>query len=211
LVFLPATIAELWRNLAPAGARRHASAVAAAFGMVLLLAVIPYYTYRSYFDITNQSLGRQIYGHGVHHDGRVFYLGSATAAPDAQELVDYLGEHAEAGQRLFVGTADMRKTPYSDAYLYYLLPDMKPGTYYIEMDPGMANREGSGLAGDVASSDWLVLSHVWDVWDEPNTSRELMSNEANEAVRKGFCKVRNFGTSFELYRRCEAPSATEGS
>ena len=38
-----------------------------------------------------------------------------------------------------------------------------------------------------------------------------MSNEANEAVRKGFCKVRNFGTSFELYRRCEAPSATEGS
>ena len=105
----------------------------------------------------------------------------------------------------------MRKTPYSDAYLYFLLPHMTPSTYYIEMDPGMANREGSGLAGDVENSDWLVLSHVWDVWDEPNTSRELMSDEANEAVRKGFCKVRDFGTSFELYQRCKAPSDTEGS
>ena len=87
---------------------------------------------------------------------------------------------------------------------------MTPGTYYIEMDPGMANREGSGLADDVASIDWLVLSHVWDVWDEPNTSRELMSDEANEAVRKGFCKVRDFGTSFELYQRCKAPIRRRG-
>src|SRR4029077_10461854 len=129
LVFLPATIAELWRNLAPRPVRRHASLAAAALGIFLLLAVIPFYTFRTYADLTNQSLGRQVYGHGVHHDGRVFYLGSATAAPDAKDLVNYLGPRAAPGDRLFVGTADMRKTPYSDAYLYFLLPHLVPSTY----------------------------------------------------------------------------------
>ena len=49
----------------------------------------------------------------------------------------------EPGERLFVGTGDLRKTPYSEAYLYYLLPDLVPATYYIEMDPGVANAPGS--------------------------------------------------------------------
>ena len=48
---------------------------------------------------------------------------------------------SKPGQRLFVGPVDLRKTPYSDAYLYYMLPDLVPATYYIEMDPGVANAE----------------------------------------------------------------------
>ncbi|HEY4378046.1 MAG TPA: hypothetical protein VGM93_12850, partial [Acidimicrobiales bacterium] len=124
------------------------------------------------------------------------------------------------GQHLFVGTADLRKTPYSDAYLYYLMPRLVPGTYYIEMDPGMANRPGSGLDHDVATSDWLVLSHLWDVWDEPNDSRNFGSDAANRVVRQEFCKVRDYRygdpdavgagghavlpaePQFTLYRRC---------
>ncbi|MCU1455303.1 MAG: hypothetical protein JWN46_3449, partial [Acidimicrobiales bacterium] len=182
--------------------------------LVLPLVAIPYFTYRTWFDLSNQSRGRQIFGHGVHNAGRVFYLGDGAVARAADRLTSDLDRLARPGQHLFVGSADLRKTPYSDAYLYYLNPKLVPGTYYIEMDPGMANRPGSGLAGDVARSDWLVLSHVWDVWSEPNSSRDLMSDEPNQVVRREFCTVQeyrepDFGDPqgpaklrFTLYRRC---------
>jgi hypothetical protein len=123
-----------------------------------------------------------------------------------------IGPQIEPGQKVFVGTADLRKTPYSDAYLYYLLPDATPGTRYIEMDPGMANAPDSGLADEVAASDWLILSHVWDAWDEPNDSRLFGSNEPNEVVKRDFCLVHNYTkpaadpaaeptSVFEVYRR----------
>ncbi len=38
------------------------------------------------------------------------------------------------------------------------------------MDPGLANAEGSRLADDVASSDWLILTRFWSGWIEPNES-----------------------------------------
>jgi hypothetical protein len=120
-------------------------------------------------------------------------------------MLEEIGPQIESGERVFVGTADLRKTPYSDAYLYYLLPDATPGTRYIEMDPGMANAPDSGLADEVAGSDWLILSHVWDAWDEPNDSRINGPNEPNEVVARDFCLVGHYGagdrTFFEVYRR----------
>lgn len=203
-------MSEIWRHLAPERMRRHAGSLGATVGLVFVLGVIPYYTFRPYLDLANQSRGREIYGTAVHHAGRVFYLGSEPAARDAQLLVDDLRDLATPGDLLFVGTADLRKTPYSDAYLYFLLPDLVPSTYYIEMDPGMANAEGSGLADDVASSDWLILSHVWDAWDEPNDSRELMSDDANRVVREQFCEVRTYPEgSFVLYERCAGPDSSD--
>ncbi len=60
----------------------------------------------------------------------------------AQDLLAVIPKYARPGDKLFVGPTDLRKTPYSDAYLYYLLPEYPPGTYYIEMDPGVANADG---------------------------------------------------------------------
>ena len=100
---------------------------------------------------------------------------------------------AEPGDSLFVGTGDLRKTPYSDAFFYYLFPKLAVGTYYIEMDPGMANRPDSGLAHEVATSDYLILSDVWTNWVEPNTSRKFGPNTPNEEVAKHFCLVGAYG------------------
>ncbi|MCU1351494.1 MAG: hypothetical protein JWM05_703 [Acidimicrobiales bacterium] len=216
LAFLPAALAEAISNLGPRVVRRFAGATAAVLALLLPLVTIPYFTYRTWFDLTNQSRGHQIFGHGVHHAGRVFYLGSEPAAKAATKLTRDLDRLSTPGQRLFVGTADLRKTPYSDAYLYYLMPSLVPGTYYIEMDPGMANRAGSGLDRDLAGSDWAVLSRLWDVWREDNTSRELMSDAANQVLRRDFCKVKDYRersaddpsgpakVQFTLYRRCRA-------
>ena len=70
----------------------------------------------------------------------------------------------------------------------------------------MANAEDSGMAEEVASADWLILSHVWDPWSEPNTSRELGSDKPNQVVEQNFCKVGEYGEGlvpyFLLYERC---------
>ena len=40
---------------------------------------------------------------------------------------------------LFVGPEDLRRTFYSDTFLYFLLPRFTPGSFYLEMDPGVSD------------------------------------------------------------------------
>ena len=187
--------------------RRLAPTITFVLVALLPLVVIPHFTARTYADLVEQSADGEVFGYPVTYRGRTFYLGAKDIAPAAQQMLEDWGPQMQPGERLFVGTADLRKTPYSDAYLYYLLPELTPGTRYIEMDPGMANAPDSGLAEEVAGSDWLILSHVWDAWDEPNDSRVLGPDEPNEVVRSQFCKVGDYGegdrTFFEVYRRCD--------
>ena len=63
-----------------------------------------------------------------------------------------------------------------------MLPELEPATHYIEMDPGVANADDSGLADDLASADIAILSTIWDDWDEPNDSREIGSAEAERVL-----------------------------
>lgn len=104
------------------------------------------------------------------------------------------------GQRLFVGPGDLRRTNYVDTYLYYMMPELTPATYFLEMNPLSANRPRSRLAADVASADWLVLNRVYDHWYEPNRSVEYGSDAPNAVVRKDFEVCGEFG-SYLLYRR----------
>ncbi|MEZ5373075.1 MAG: hypothetical protein R2704_10105 [Microthrixaceae bacterium] len=105
------------------------------------------------------------------------------------------------GERLLVGPSDLSRTPYSDAYWYYIFGDLEPATRYIEMDPGIADAPDSGLPDEVASADWVILSHVWDDWSEANTSVESGSNEPNEVLAERFCEYRSYGDAFELWWR----------
>jgi hypothetical protein len=112
---------------------------------------------------------------------------------------------ARPGDKLFVGTGDLRKTPYSEAFLYYLFPDLRPGTYYIEMDPGVAHAPNSGLDRELADSDIVVLSSIRDDWDEPNDSRKFGSDAPNQVLARDFVKVGSYGNGlfghglYELY------------
>ena len=101
-----------------------------------------------------------------------------------------------------MGTADLRKTPYSDAYLYYLFPDLTPGTRFIEMDPGSPTPPTRGWPRTWPRPDWLILSHIWDAWSEPNASRDFGPDGPNQVVRRDFCPVGDYRPYFEVYRRC---------
>ena len=153
----------------------------------------------------------------IEHDGRVFYYGRLEVAEAARQLLAEVPKVAKPGDRLFVGTTDLRKTPLSEAYLYYLLPELPPATRYIEMDPGVANAKGSGMAADLRSADVAILSGAWNDWSEPNDSRKLGSDASNQVLVNDFCLVGSWGVHrtgdplYELFtRRPEGSRARPG-
>jgi hypothetical protein len=204
LAFLPLAVIEVMRASWPQLRMRTAALVAGGGVLAVLLFVVPAFTVRSYVDYIAQTFGEHRIAYRIEHDGRVFYYGRADVADAAAELLRAVDRVARPGDRLVVGTTDLRKTPYSDAYLYYLLPDLRPSTWYIEMDPGVANADDSKLADDIAAADIVILSSVWNDWSEPNDSRKVGSNRPNEILRRDFCPRGSFGDGlYELYIRCE--------
>ncbi|HEX8804493.1 MAG TPA: hypothetical protein VF743_09875, partial [Acidimicrobiales bacterium] len=201
---LPSFVAETVRLR---GGRPIALRLAVLAPLALMMA-FPHYTYRWYADYVTQSAGRKREVAVIEHRGRSFYYGRQSVADAAEEMLDDVEELSEPGQRLIVGTGDLRYTPYSEAYIYFMLPQLEPGTRYIELDPGVANAEGSGLADELRASDVVVLSTVYDDWDEPNTSSDAGSDEPNQVLRDEFCLRGEYGDNgpdrpiYSLYTPC---------
>ena len=201
MALLPVVGAELLRRRQALSPRRR-GLVAGLAVLVSLVLLLPAFTARSYADAVAQTFGYHRLSYPIEHRGRTFYYGRPDVAEALPPLLDDVERITEPGDRLFVGTSDLRKTPYADSFIYYLLPDLEVATYYVEMDPGVANREGSGMAEDLASADVVVLSSVWDAWDEPNDARLVGSNESNEVLQQQFCSVDTYQGLYELLERC---------
>jgi hypothetical protein len=205
---LPAFVAETVRRRGDA--IRPVVGRLAVLSPLALMLIFPHFTYRWYADYVVQSTGRDRPVWGIEHRGRFFYYGRHDVAEAAEELLDDVETVSEPGDRLIVGTGDLRKTPYSEAYLYFLLPQLDPGTHYIELDPGVANAADSGLADEMRQSDVVILSTVYDDWDEPNTSRDFGSDEPNRVLDEDYCLHGSYGSNgddrpiYELYVRCDA-------
>jgi hypothetical protein len=119
-----------------------------------------------------------------------------------QAVVARVRELARPGDSIFAGPQDLRRTNYGPTYLYFELNEFEPASYYMEMNPGTANREGSGFADELRRADWLILTSAWDSWDEPNESREYGPDEPNQVVRDDFCLRLERG-QYRLYERCD--------
>lgn len=206
---VPVAIAELlrrWRPQLHAGRRL---VLAAALPALCLLVLVPHFTYRLYTDLVIQTFGRHREVYTIDNMGRSFYYGRRDAVDAVTEMLPVVDRIAHEGDKLFVGPGDLHKTPYSEAFLYYLLPQTDPGTRYIEMDPGVANRDGSGMADDLAASDIVILSSIRDDWTEPNASRDVGSDESTQVLARDFCLVGSYGKGlfgrglYELYQRCD--------
>ena len=206
LGLLPAAVIELWRRN-PGRAR----ILAAALPVVLTVALVPDFTWRAYSDYVARGFGREHVQGTMRSGDREFHYGRPDAVESVNRMLPIVREVSEPGDTLFVGTGDLRKTPYSEAFLYYLLPELDPATRYIEMDPGVANADDSGLAEELAAADVVILSSIRDDWVEPNDSREFGPDEPNRIIERDFCLVESFGTGlfgrglYELYTRCDAP------
>jgi hypothetical protein len=211
LGFLPAAVHEL------VGPRRLRQAWAVGVPVVAMLVLVPHFTYRTWADYVAQGVGlRDVDSFTIEHRGREFHYGRADAVAAVEAMLPDVEALTEPGQTLLVGTGDLSKTPYSEAFLYFLLPQLPPATRYIEMDPGVADAEGSGLADEVAAADVVILSSIRDDWVEPNDSRVAGSQEPNEVLADRFCLVGSYGVGlfdrglYELYLPVDHPSCVDG-
>jgi hypothetical protein len=121
------------------------------------------------------------------------------AREDHRELSAVAAALAELppGARLFVGPADLRRTIGNEPMLYFLAPHLS-APYHIEMNPGVADRPGSRLAGGVASADYLLLK-------SGGNSGSAGSPVPNLVVRQHFCPAQSLGR-YRLLRRCKPAS-----
>ena len=197
--FLPLSILILSSAVRKAFPRKLA-AVAAALAMLIFLGFIaPAFT-RFYRSVrvtlglvaphqatkTGEQLEPGDKGIFIVHHGRPFAFGFPYAAEEADKLLTELERASIPGQRLFVGPGDLRLTNYCDTYIYYLEPQLRPATYFLEMNPGSANAPHSRLASDIAGADWVILNRRWDFLNELNRSTAFGSDEPNQIVRENF-------------------------
>jgi hypothetical protein len=139
-------------------------------------------------------------GFAVKAGGRSFLLVDGGTAFNAQQIVDRAERDRAAGARtLFVGPRDLRRTYANETYFYYLLDDLRPASYYVELDPLMAS--GADLVSALRHTDVLILSVGYDVITEPNEARRYGSNAPNVFVARHFCPQLQEGP-YELLRRC---------
>ena len=212
---LPVTIIEVLTWARPRMAVRRRLIASLAVMAALLVIVCPFFTLRMYLLHTRVSVGNKPAPFHVSRNDREFWMGNASAAAASRELIADLQSQMHPGQRLLVGPADLSRTIYSDVMFYWMFPELKPATYYIEMDPGLADKAGSRLAADVRSADWLILTNFWTGWHENNASDHYGSKVPNHVVATDFCLVRKYGhrqvplgvdfymrPEIILYRRC---------
>ena len=211
MALVPIALIEILRARRPRWTMR-GTALASCFAVVATWGLlIPNYSLLAYADYSVQLFGihEQYAGNEIRNGDRVFYTGRADDAAAAQAVVDDVKRLARPGDTLLVGTKDLRKTVLSEAFFYYLLPELDPSTYYIEMDPGVANAEDSGLAHEVRNSDFLILSTAWSFFSEPNASRDVGSPKPNRVVRDEFCLYRDYelhaGLKYFVYTKCDNP------
>ncbi len=200
---LAALLADVTTVMRPrlVGLRRDAL-IAAVIALSMLI-VMPFYTFRTYLLYSRISVGNKVGGYEVSRDDRNFWFGNVPLQVASQAAIDELDRLSTPGERLLVGPADLSRTIYSDVAFYFMFPELEPATYFIEMDPGLADDEGSSLASDVASADWLILTNFWTGWYEPNASSNFGSNAPNEVVATQFCLVGNYENALVLlYRKC---------
>ena len=198
-------IAEHVRSRHPRSTERQRVMTGLAAAVALTLVVAPLFTFRYYLLHTRVSAGNVQTPFPVSRHGRRFYLGDFGPYLASRGVIADLDKLSKPGERLLVGPSDLRRTWYSDAFFYYMFPELTPATYFIEMDPGLANAPGSRLASEVAASDWVILTGFWDGWREPNSSMDFGSDEPNQVLHKNFCEVTSYQNGLvRLFHRCTA-------
>lgn len=191
IAFLPLSIMVMFRSVQPLITSTLVAAV---------LAVCSWPAGRIVTEAFAISLGtRPVANAFVEMHGRSFPAGRLDRARVISRMLEQLDRLSRPGERLFVGPADLRRTNYCDTFIYHLMPQLRPASYFLEMNPGSANRRSSRLASDIATADWLVLDRDWDTCTEPNRSVEFASDAPNRVIADKFTFVSAFG-SFGLFR-----------
>jgi hypothetical protein len=179
--------------------RAGASLAAAAVALVVLTGVLSVLR-ASAPAIREEVLQGGDPGFDVEAGGRSYPIDDEGAARDLNTILAELSERAEPGDSVFTGPTDLSRTEYSDTFIYFLVPELEPASFYTELNPGTADAEDSGLAEDISGADWLILTDRFEGFDTATTSVPAGSTEPNVVVAEEFRPVARSG-SYELLER----------
>jgi hypothetical protein len=202
VVLVPAALAEAVALLRPGWNRARTGLASGVAVLVAIVLLVPTYTARRYVSAVHDSvdLPRSI---RIDNEGRSWYVGDDPAfAHSIESLLRGVEQHVAPGGRIIVGNTDMRRVPYNDTFLYYLLPRYVPGTAYMEFEPGLTNRTGTRLTGEMERADAFLASDRWLSWDEPNDAMKPGDPGPAEVLHRDFCLQDDYGNGFALYLRC---------
>jgi hypothetical protein len=194
-----AEVAQLWR---PAWRPSMVGLVAGLAVIAVVALLLPTYTARRYIGAVQDSvhLPKSI---AIKNSGRSWYVGNDPSfAQSINSLLRTVEREVKPGSRVIVGNTDMRRVPYNDTFLYYLLPDYVPGTGSMEFEPGITNRNGTPLTQDMERADAFIASDRWLSWNEPNSAMKPGDPGPAEVLHRDFCLHDDFGNGFKLFLRC---------
>ena len=200
LVFLPATAVTLGEIPRPRFLSTRVRIVGIVAIAVAMLAATQYDLRPIVGDMLRRSEIARFQPNFVSHAGRSFPMASADEVDQVSATLADVDRVTSRGERLFVGPGNLRRTNYGDTFLYFLLPDLVPASYYLEMEPGTAARPGSRFASDIASADVLILDLQWDDLREPNATQVDGTDQAAR-VAASFCPVSAHGP-YRVLKRC---------
>jgi hypothetical protein len=155
-----------------------------------------------------QASGRFHYPHPryVVNGERTFPLGSAYFTTQYSAAIEFVNRSSQPGEKIFVGQGDLRRSYLNDIFVYHLLlPRLVPCSYFVEMNPLVANGRHSRLAGDLEECDWIVLNKALDRLEEPNRAQERGFDGPVKVLETHFEQVFRSGP-ITVYRRTIAPS-----
>jgi hypothetical protein len=192
---LPLAAAEIATHLRPTSASsrllRSATALSVVWGVAALVGV------GLLADTASLVRGSVYHGAVVRSEGRTFILAGKKDAAQAQQVLSAVDRVARRGQSIFVGPTNLRRAEYGPTYMYYLLPQLRPASYYTVINPGVVNAPNSTLAHDLLRADWLILVSKWDKIREPYAG-PLGPAAPNKVVRTNFC-LRLRSGAYRLY------------
>jgi len=126
--------------------------------------------------------------------GRSWPLDPPAAAFHTTQLLNYINDHSQPGEKLFVGPSDLRRTYFNDLHFYHLLmPRLVPSGYFLELNPLLTNSETSGIDRQIADSHWVITNEIYDRFHEANRSSELGSEKPNLVLKAQFQEVFHSG------------------
>jgi hypothetical protein len=107
--------------------------LAIAIALVLVGAVVPELAVNAREQIIMSLAGENTKTVFIVQSGRSFPMSSPQTALTLGKIFDRLDALAKPGERLFVGPADLGRTNYNDTFIYYMMPQLQPATYFLEM------------------------------------------------------------------------------
>jgi hypothetical protein len=202
---LPLAIAVLLDHLSSAASRRlaHALAASIAINCVLLVDYDSLLLAESHDRVSLGLAKQEIFW--VSNRGRSIPFETTEDRNIVMAAIKDVESISKPGDRLFIGPQNLRRLNWCDVFLYFLLPQLSPASYFMEMNQGSTNRDGPALARDIASAKVVILNDSYDQAVEPNASRKQGPVEPAQVVEEKFTVYSRHGPLTVLLRQNPLP------